>query len=434
MHRFTLPLLLAALALCAAPAHAEEGRLHPRAVTASSALQSSWAQFQENYQPNYVADDNPATAWVEGVTGDGVGERLTLQVGPARGATAVTVRLRAGYQKSEGLLKANAAPKRVRIDAKNATGVVATGELSLPRAMGWQELRLDLPADSTLSAVEITILEVHPGSKYADTCISDVAVVLSSTEPYRASVENARQQAILRWIESRRAMAAAYAAAPKAYPFASQEFAEQKLPDPTPAQLAQLRAAATETDALLAEGPMWRPTRKSPPAPLPDGLHQALNAVDDALLAGETSFFETGDAWVKFGTEGGIIDGWTTDTRRGASHVEWRDQPGGAPRAVAWRHRASGDDRVRWSTDTHMLVRYDDVGRAASVYVRAEERGELHRMLERLVQLEWTTEGKLRAVTEVYASAVLEPGIENGGDAKYRSATRYTASSAPSSP
>jgi hypothetical protein len=434
MLRSTLPLLLAALAFGSTHAHAEEGRLHPRAVTASSALQSNWAQFQENYQPNYVADDNPATAWVEGVAGVGVGERLTLQVGPARGASAVTVRLRAGYQKSEGLLKANAAPKRVRIDARSATGVVATGELSLPRAMGWQELRLDLPADSTLSAVEITILEVHPGSKYADTCISDVAVVLSSTEPYRASIENARQQAILRWIESRRAMAAAYAAAPKAYPFASQEFKEERLPEPTAAQLEQLRAAAREADALLAKGPGWRPARKQPPAPLPDGLIVVLRDVQDAIFDQETSYFETKDAWVKSGTEGGIEEGWTTDTKRGAAHVAWRDQPGGATQAVAWRHRASGDDRMRWSTETDALVRYDEAGRAASVFLRSEERGELHRVQSRLLQLEWGGDGKLRAVSEILFSEVLD--ITAGAKSYARStfATRYTAEPAPSSP
>ncbi|MFM2244380.1 MAG: hypothetical protein RL071_454 [Pseudomonadota bacterium] len=432
MLRSTLPFLLAALACGATPAHAEEGRLHPREVTASSALQSSWAQFQENYQPNYVADDNPATAWVEGVAGDGVGERLTLQVGPARGATAVTVRLRPGYQKSEGLLKANAAPKRVRIDARNATGVVATGELSLPRAMGWQELRLDLPADSTLSAVEITILEVHPGSKYADTCVSDVAVVLSSTEPYRASIENARQQAILRWIESRRAMAAAYAAAPKAYPFASQEFTEQKLPDPTPAQLALVRAAAKETDALLAEGAGWRPTRKQPPAPLPDRLF-ALENVQDMLLAAETSYFETRDAWVKVEREGSEAEGWTNESKRGAAHIRWHDQPGGAPQAVAWRHHASGDERMRWANDTKLLVRYDAAGRATSVYMHTKEGGEFNELVDELVQIEWSGDGKLKAVDYIELREHLnidegKPGRKTAG------ATRYAASSAPSSP
>ena len=43
-------------------------------ATATSFLQNDWNQYQENYHPSYVLDENPATAWVEGAKGFGEDE------------------------------------------------------------------------------------------------------------------------------------------------------------------------------------------------------------------------------------------------------------------------------------------------------------------------------------------------------------------------
>src|SRR4051812_4969798 len=74
-------------------------RLHPRSVTASSFLKNGWNAYEQNYLPPYVADDDPATAWVEGAEGRGEGEQL-LWIGPRlEKAKRFVVFIRNGYQK-----------------------------------------------------------------------------------------------------------------------------------------------------------------------------------------------------------------------------------------------------------------------------------------------------------------------------------------------
>src|SRR5216117_324466 len=63
--------------------------LRSAAATATSFLQNDWSKYEENYHPSYVLDGNPATAWVEGASGFGEGESITLPVSPIRGARAL---------------------------------------------------------------------------------------------------------------------------------------------------------------------------------------------------------------------------------------------------------------------------------------------------------------------------------------------------------
>ena len=82
--------LLLSTVLCT-PAHAEGPDwkvLRQTEVQASSFLQSNWNKYSENYHPNYVADENPSTAWVEGVTGNGEGESIVLPTNPIKSARA----------------------------------------------------------------------------------------------------------------------------------------------------------------------------------------------------------------------------------------------------------------------------------------------------------------------------------------------------------
>ena len=82
------------LALSAGSAHADEGierRLHVATANASSFLWNDWNRFQENYHPNYVADGDPKTAWVEGADGNGEGEWLKLPLTELANTTAVIV-------------------------------------------------------------------------------------------------------------------------------------------------------------------------------------------------------------------------------------------------------------------------------------------------------------------------------------------------------
>src|SRR5689334_10788328 len=85
------------------PARADDHvfrRLYSSQAVASSYLRNDWNKFTENYHPAYALDDDPKTAWVEGASGDGEGETLTIGVSHLPSARAVRVRLRSGYQKS----------------------------------------------------------------------------------------------------------------------------------------------------------------------------------------------------------------------------------------------------------------------------------------------------------------------------------------------
>ena len=86
-------LLLAAL-FSASATEITWKQLHSDHAEASSFLKSNWNKYNENYHPNYVLDDDPKTAWVEGVDGDGEGQLLTLPISPLASARSVKVRIR----------------------------------------------------------------------------------------------------------------------------------------------------------------------------------------------------------------------------------------------------------------------------------------------------------------------------------------------------
>src|SRR5579863_6136599 len=144
--------VVAALAVAAQPKVLLEPqtnlhRLEPREIAASSFLKNGWNKADENYLPLYVADDDPATAWVEGVEGDGVGESLTWLGPTLRKARAFQIFIRDGYQKSQKLFDANGVPAEITLQPvrKDGDKVVNAGtKLTMPlrRVLGWQEVRL----------------------------------------------------------------------------------------------------------------------------------------------------------------------------------------------------------------------------------------------------------------------------------------------------
>jgi hypothetical protein len=189
-------------------------RMQPRRVTASSWLQNGWNQFEQNYLPPYVADDDPATAWVEGVQGNGEGEHVDWFGPKVEGSHAVKVFLRNGFQKSSKLYLANGRAKRVSIAALKSDGdklvAVAPVESDLREATGWQEVDLVLPDGAV--GIRITLLAVTPGATYSDTCLSDVRVYMDAGPKYRPEVEATFAEGIRKFVAERQAAAKAGAA------------------------------------------------------------------------------------------------------------------------------------------------------------------------------------------------------------------------------
>jgi hypothetical protein len=197
--------LIALLVLIPAVAVAEpvERRLHADQVSASSFLWNDWNRFQENYHPLYVSDDDPKTAWVEGVDGDGVGEWLRLRVTEMDGATQLRLHVRNGYQKSPSLFAANGRPKEVTVKLL-PSGV--SKRLTLEDADGWQDLVVAQPAGK-LNGVELRIESVYKGTKYTDTCISDIQVFVTATTRENPAFEKSKLDLVMAWKAERLAAA-----------------------------------------------------------------------------------------------------------------------------------------------------------------------------------------------------------------------------------
>ncbi|QDE67467.1 hypothetical protein BHS09_10990 [Myxococcus xanthus] len=190
-----LSLLLAATPpVMLEPDAGSANRLHPRRVTASSFLENGWNKHAQNYLPLYIADDDPATAWVEGAKGRGEGEAIEWW-GPAL-SRAKTYRLflRNGFQKSDKLFRANARPRKVKLEplVQGETGPQVTGtvlETELKDILGWQEVRLPVP--NKVHGVRLTLVSTYPGTSYDDTCLSDFRVYVEGEDPYKPEAEAA---------------------------------------------------------------------------------------------------------------------------------------------------------------------------------------------------------------------------------------------------
>lgn len=192
----------------AAPAQAPlaspvERRLFSDTIEASSFLWNDWNRFQENYHPNYVGDDDPATGWVEGVEGSGAGEWLRLAVTPLDGTSQVKLKIRNGYQKSAALFKANARAKEITVKLLPSG---KTAKATLTDKQGWQEVVVAQPP-AQLRSVELLVGSVYEGSRYADLVISDVQVFATSTTRDNPTFEKGKRQSLLDWRKARMAAA-----------------------------------------------------------------------------------------------------------------------------------------------------------------------------------------------------------------------------------
>lgn len=147
---------------------------------------ASYHEWSCMYCAGMAMDNNPATAWVEGAEGDGIGEAVLVKVDIAR-----PVRIWAGFGRSEMVFRANNRPKKVAVYTLEGIGgaaqtyfefadikVIARRELELKDMNGYQPL--PLPSGKVVSReqqhtfVAVEILSVYPGEKFKDTCISEI--------------------------------------------------------------------------------------------------------------------------------------------------------------------------------------------------------------------------------------------------------------------
>ena len=398
------PLLVAVGALAfAVPAHAADPEwrlLRHTEVEASSFLRSNWNKYSENYHPNYVADDDPKTAWVEGVDGNGEGEVLRLPTSVIKEARAVRLRIRNGYQKSEGLLAANAAPREVRVAVLGGQGEVAHVNATLERKMGWQEVVVPLPAGAGVSEVALRVDSVHAGSKYKDTCISDIQVYVDTDVVYRAAIEEARHQRLLAWTAERRKTAAYFASLPATYPFASTAFVRTDGDNTDHAVVSkELRALEKQAVAASGAGGWMKLTRKRGAIEAPDQLW-FLDDFLDLFQAGELAWFETDDKFAKKQKET-YNYGWNENYRTNAK-VVFADTAKSVPASIWYEVHSAGEERGPWRDTRQIYATCDDQGRPTSVFVRTQTGDELgqREILQRFT-IRWSSSGQVDHIERV---------------------------------
>lgn len=118
------------------------------------------------YEPDKAFDDNLASAWVEGVTGPGIGESLTLRF--EQPVTITRLGLDIGFDRDEAIFFQNHRVRRARVSFSN--GDEQTLEFDDQRGVQFTPMN-----HGPVAWITITIVEVYPGSLYDDTPIAEVS-------------------------------------------------------------------------------------------------------------------------------------------------------------------------------------------------------------------------------------------------------------------
>ena len=138
-------------------------------VRASSYLSETFQGKKLNHYPERAFDSRMETAWVEGAKGDGTGEQISLRSDTGRAVSGIE--LVNGYAKSKETYYNNNRVKKILVELSDGSSF--TGEL----VDNSQELQaVDFGREVKTSSLTITLLEVYPGDKYKDTCISEIKI------------------------------------------------------------------------------------------------------------------------------------------------------------------------------------------------------------------------------------------------------------------
>lgn len=144
---------------------------------ASSELPSN---KQLTYRASNAHDLDFRTAWVEGKTGPGIGESITY-IFPPENPRITTIKIANGYVKSEKAWRENSRVKKLKLyvngnayailnlEDKRVLQIFTVGPFGHSDRINWDILKSQPPTN-----LRFEILEVYPGDKYEDTCISEI--------------------------------------------------------------------------------------------------------------------------------------------------------------------------------------------------------------------------------------------------------------------
>ena len=115
-----------------------------------------------------LVDDEPSTAWCEGKPDDGIGEWIEFAFHEPRKLERLGIVV--GYAKSGNTFRSNNRVKTVIVSMPNCDSF----KVDLKDTHETQYV--ELPSEDETKSVVITIQEVYRGSRYRDTCISEITL------------------------------------------------------------------------------------------------------------------------------------------------------------------------------------------------------------------------------------------------------------------
>ena len=145
-------------------------------VTIVSASSSSYLS-EENiiHTPDKIADGLLATSWVEGVSGYGVGQEITLTFDDVYNIDGFVIN--AGYQRSERLYDKNSRPSEILLTFSDGT----SESFLLDDIFRSQHINLTSPVMT--DSVTLTILSAYRGTSFDDTAIAEISFSAVESNP-----------------------------------------------------------------------------------------------------------------------------------------------------------------------------------------------------------------------------------------------------------
>jgi hypothetical protein len=126
-----------------------------------------------SYPASNIVAPSISKAWCEGVGGDGGGEWIELVPASTEVSHNFQLSIMPGYVKNERVFHANGRPKSIEI-LVNGTEKFNFGL----QDAGWEQvINIPLSKPLVVKKVKVTILNVYPGDKYDDTCISEILLL-----------------------------------------------------------------------------------------------------------------------------------------------------------------------------------------------------------------------------------------------------------------
>ncbi len=132
----------------------------------------------DKYKALYAFDGDLNTCWAEGADGYGISEILVISSGPWYQFDVKEIRIFPGYGKSEELFFKNSRIKKMEIVVSTYNSKIGSKKIRSIITFDDKPEFKTIPINKkNVYKINFKILEVYKGSKWDDTCISEIEIV-----------------------------------------------------------------------------------------------------------------------------------------------------------------------------------------------------------------------------------------------------------------